>query len=839
MCKTFRILKTLLLLVLVLVSYGALAQTKLFRGTIRDIHSEEIVPFASVKFNNSEQGKLSDSSGCFSFRFDNGWPNDSLQITYVGYQDYNLVFDSTLLSKEKDGVINFTIYLERGKYTAEVVVKRKIDKGLLMWRRIVRKKPLNDRYRFKNFSYELYNKLELDLKNINKEKISQARLMRPFKFIFENVDTSEGATVLPVYLTESISDYYFQKSPLKRREVFRASKVMGVNNESVAKLLGGMDQNVNFYSNFIPVMDKQFVSPISDNGDAYYNYKVLDTQFIGGRRFFHLIFIPRRKGENTFEGDCWVHDTTFAIQKMNLRLSKDANINFVEKLSLIQEYQLLNDSTWFLSKDKFVVDIAPLGKTTFSFIGKKTTTYKNILINNDSIPRELSKNKIIEEVILPKAAQDKDDEYWTVSRHEELNKSEQGVYKMIDTLLKMPVFQKYTDWINFIGTGYKKIGNFEIGPWYNWLSWNSLEGYRTRFDLGTNKYFNKKLYLHGYLAYGFTDRKLKYKADALYVLNKSPRTSIYASYLKDIDWGQTYYDEISQDNIFALAIRKSGVPIKFMQVEEKKLELFKETPSGFSVTLTGSNKSFEPLRNLPPKEIFGINGKDGPITSTEFSVKFRYAYLEKFLDGNYWRVSLGSPLPIVDFKFTKGVSGILNSGYNYSRISASVSDYKKIAPFGSLYFIAFGGQTFGTLPYMLLDIAPGNEIYYYNKYAFNLMNRYEYLHDKYAGFNFEHNIGNGLFKYIPITRKLKFRQFYTVRGLWGSLNEENRALNMPSSSPYQFESLNGRTYMELGTGVDNIFKLFRFDFFWRVLPRPLPPEPVKRFGVFGSFRVVF
>jgi hypothetical protein len=119
------------------------------------------------------------------------------------------------------------------------------------------------------------------------------------------------------------------------------------------------------------------------------------------------------------------------------------------------------------------------------------------------------------------------------------------------------------------------------------------------------------------------------------------------------------------------------------------------------------------------------------------------------------------------------------------------------------------------------------------------MNRYEYLHDKYAGFNFEHNIGNGLFKYIPITRKLKFRQFYTVRGLWGSLNEENRALNMPSTSPYQFESLNGRTYMELGTGVDNIFKLFRFDFFWRVLPRPLPPEPVKRFGVFGSFRVVF
>ena len=74
-------------------------------------------------------------------------------------------------------------------------------------------------------------------------------------------------------------------------------------------------------------------------------------------------------------------------------------------------------------------------------------------------------------------------------------------------------------------------------------------------------------------------------------------------------------------------------------------------------------------------------------------------------------------------------------------------------PFGSIYYNVFAGQTFGTNPYMLLDIAPGNEIYYYNKYAFNLMNRYEFVHDKYAGVNFEHNIGNGLLGFIPLLRK--------------------------------------------------------------------------------------
>jgi hypothetical protein len=138
---------------------------------------------------------------------------------------------------------------------------------------------------------------------------------------------------------------------------------------------------------------------------------------------------------------------------------------------------------------------------------------------------------------------------------------------------------------------------------------------------------------------------------------------------------------------------------------------------------------------------------------------------------------------------------------------------------------------------MFLNIAPGNEIYYYNKYAFNLMNRYEYITDRYAGVIFEHNIGNGIFRLIPPTRILKFRQFWNIKMLWGSLSEENKALNFTNGHP--FEDLGGKPYMEIGTGVDNILKFFRLDLVWRVLPQPLPPESYKRFGVFGSFRIGF
>ncbi|MGN6416184.1 MAG: DUF5686 family protein, partial [Pseudobacter sp.] len=200
---------------------------------------------------------------------------------------------------------------------------------------------------------------------------------------------------------------------------------------------------------------------------------------------------------------------------------------------------------------------------------------------------------------------------------------------------------------------------------------------------------------------------------------------------------------------------------------------------------------------------------------------------------------MGCYFHIVFFFYTWGLCVVLNSFFYYNKIHASISDYSKIPPFGTLYYNVFAGRTYGKLPYMMLDVAPGNEIYYYNKYAFNLMNRYEYLHDRYAGVNVEHNIGPGLFRFIPLTRKFKFRQFWSAKALWGGLSDENKAYNMPVGSPYIFESLDGKPYVELGTGVDNIFKLFRVDFLWRVSPTPLPKEQVKKFGVFFSFKLSF
>ena len=456
----------------------AQSQTKTVKGEVLDKQSDEPIPFVSIRFLLRGGGELTDSLGHFSISLNNISSKDTLQITSVGYTPLQIP-----VTDLKDSLF-ITVQLVLLPPKHEIVIKTKYSRALWFWRKIIAHKPENDRSKFDNFGYEVYNKLELDLNNINKEKLGKNFILKPLRFVLDYVDsTSEKEPYLPVYLTETLSDYYYQRDPRKTREVIKATITNGIDNESYIKQLGTTYQNVNVYDNSIPVFDKKYVGPFSDNADDFYNFKLLDTQYLAGRRLVHFAFTPKRPGGDLFTGDCWVHDTSFSIQKIMLRPSEDANLNFISGLTLIQEFKPLSDSIWFLYKDKFVADVTPIGKNRIGFKARKTATYKNVLINSDVVIANLDSNKSNEDILLKKDAQNKPDSFWIQKRHEPLNSNEQTVYKVLDTLEKNKTYRFYRDGLNFLTTGTYDIGNIRIGPWYYWLTGNSYEGTRVRFDI--------------------------------------------------------------------------------------------------------------------------------------------------------------------------------------------------------------------------------------------------------------------------------------------------------------------------------------------------------------------
>ncbi len=807
----------------------AKAQSLSFSGTVQDAHTRESIAYASIYFQKSGIGKTSDSAGNFSFVL-NRPGTDTLIITYVGYKLAKIP-----LKGIKDNS-RMVVQLERGMAQNDVFVKVKLNKGLFLWKKIMSKKKQYNRYNLSNFGYEAYNKLEIDIKNFKPDKLKNNFLLKPFSFVFDNIDsTSEKDPFLPAYLLESISDYAYQKSPKKFVENIKASNTKGFANESMSKLLGVMNQNVNIYGNYINVMDRDFVSPFNENADDYYNFSVPDTQIVNGRKTFHFVFKPKRLGQNTFEGDAWVVAQTFQIQKISLYLAKGANINYIDRISIFQEFIPLNDTVYFLNRDKFFADFNVLGKNSLTLIGRKTTSYRDIVISSDSLT-SLFKEQNIEELVKTDArVANKNDEDWNAMRHDTLSVNEKAIYTTVDKLLAMPKFQKYQRNIRFLSIGYMDIGNYEIGPWFNWISANQWEGNRFRFDLGTNPGFHKNIYLHGYLAYGTTDQKFKGKMEAYWILKRAPnRFRLHLLYSNDIDHGISQMGDVSQDNIFSSLVRKKNITRKFLQLREVRFEAYKELGKGFSTEFFVSRRQFTPLQNLP---YTFPTAKGVPLTSFAVAVQLRFAYLEQFIDGDYFRYSIGTKYPIVELMLVKGIPNIFQSAYNYSKVSLTIRDFVKISPYGSIKYKVFAGKVKGTLPFTFLENHPGNDFYYLNSSAFNLMTRFQYLSDQYAGINFEHNIGSGLFRFVPLTRKLKWRQFWNIKSLWGSLSQENLALN--NNGAEYFKTVNGKNYLEIGTGIDNIFKVIRFDFIWSIPPKGSTIPQISRFGIFGSLQFQF
>lgn len=816
-----------------LIHFYSIAQETIITGRITDVLTNEPVPFANIAFRGTTIGTNSDMDGRYALR--TFTPGDSLTASFIGYTSV-----TQKIRQGQEQVINFVLKVNRVELK-EVVIKAGENPANILLRLIIDHKDDNEKEHLESFSYETYNKLEFDITEIP-ENFKKNKLIKPFAFIFDKVDSSitNEKPSIPFFMTESLSDYYFRKNPRAKKEHIRASKVSGMENTTITEFLGDMYQNIDVYDNYIDIFGKSFVSPISNAGIAFYKYYLTDSMFIDNMWCYKLKFKPRRKQELTFTGDCWVHDTTFAIKKINMRIADDANINFVNDLAVIKEYNRVDGKNWMIIKDLLVIDFKAREKGV-GLIGRKSTSYKNFKIN-EQIDDKMFKGP--EEAIVADDAADKDESFWNTARHDSLSKREKDIYALVDTIKSLPAFKTYIDVITLFITGYKQFGNFpvEFGPYFTIASFNSVEGARFRLGGRTSDDFSTKVEFNGYGAYGVKDMRFKYKAGFKYFISKKPRQSFVISYKNDVTQLASSDNAFQDDNILTSLFRRSPSS-KLNNVIEKKASYEIEWLPGFSNRITLNHSDYVPLGELVTEPVFYfINEEENNtvqkrITTAEVSLFTRFLYREKFVNGRTGRISLGSIYPLVQLNYTLGLRGVYNSDFNYHKLNFRISDSYKINPIGYMYYSLEAGKVFGTVPYPLLVLHPGNESYFYDQLSFNLMNYFEFASDQYASLLLSHHFDGFFLNKIPLMRKLKWREVATAHAVIGSLSDRNRNIIIKPLDQQKYFYDFKYPYVELGAGVENILKIFRFDVIWRL--SYLNHENTVPFGFRGSIQLIF
>ncbi len=780
----------------------AYSQLTRVTGKVIDAQSKELIPFASIYFSDKSKGTVSDFEGNFIIETSTG--PDSLIVTSVGYSVKKLA-----IQKYQVQQINILLEEEVGSLN-EITVSVTENPAYRIIRNVISNKKNFRRETIKSYSYESYNKSKIGLRELD-EDLKKQFYLKPFAFFFENMDTTDGKPYLPVMLLETVSDNFYQKDGNKQKEIIKATRLSGMKNESIGKLFSNLALNVYVYDDFLLMFNKNFISPVSSSCFRHYDYELLDSGYVDNNWCYKVRYFPSRKQELTLSGIMWVRDSTFTIKEIDAKAGQEINLNFVTSFGLRQTYMDVESKSLTAEEQLYIYGevLVPHSGKTQKFFASRSTSNKNFNLN-PSFTNSFFDDKAT--TIVEKEAGEKDNSYWESVRHDTLSNSEQALYHLTDSLKNTKAFKRYL----VLFKGYIPVKKIEFGPIYKVYSYNPVEGNKFRLGFRTNPKLSRRILLDGYGAYGLRDEKIKYGAGITYFRKKDPDEIISFRVKHDIEQlGFSQVTFMRPDNLLN-ALFKISAQNRLNFIDEYKLYYEKFWTQHLSNKLQIRNATIRPVGKLEyNKETPGTNDtvNVSSITTTEVSIYTHYAYKEKFLRGDYRRISLGTPYPVFDAAVVLGIKNLLGSNYSYQKIALSVRQRLRIKNIGYTRYRAEAGKIFGTLPYPLLELHNGNQTIFYDDYIFNSMRFFEFVSDQYVNVQLSHHFDGYFFNKIPLIRKLKWREVISFKGVMGSLSDKNKAQMVLLPEMY---SLAKEPFLEAGVGIENIFRVIRLDGIWRL-----------------------
>lgn len=827
--------KIVFLLASLFTVWIANGQNTIIKGIVTDSITGEGLPYVSLIFKGTTIGTATDGDGNFSFSASTDVRN--LEVSYLGY-------DTKEIKIVPGKTNNLDIKLAPNGITLnEVVVKPKKEKyskkenpAVKFVKQVIASRESNDPRNHDYFQYDQYEKMVFAMNDYQPKPKKNGKPGK-FDFLIDFVDTLDvGTTILPVSEKEKVESVYYRKEPKSERRVVKGNKSSGVDEifsrDGIQQFLNEVFREVDIFKNDIPLFLQRFVSPLSTIGPNYYKYYLLDTVNVNGQKCVDLGFVPFNSETFGFTGHLFVTlDSTFFVQKAVLNVPKDINLNFVSGMTIEQTFERTPDSTRIITKDDINVNFK-LSEKSKGMYARRLNIYSNHSFDEPDAERALV-FKESSPVITLKDAYQQSEDFWTSNRPEEaIKKNPNSVEKLMAKFRSVPIFYITEKVVSVLVSGYIPTNKdplkskFEFGPMNTAISGNAIEGARFRVGGTTTTAFSKNLFFDGYMAYGTKDEKLKYDALVEYSFNdrkeyrkEFPLNSIRLEYMYDINQLGQQYMYASKDNMFLAWKRQKDTRATYLRQAE--LTYYHEHYNGLAYGAVVRNRR-EYATEYAVFDRIGPDGTISPVKSydmTELELKFRYAKDEKFYQTRNIRYPITFDALIFNFSHVMAKKNLLGSSYDYHRTDIGIQKRFWFSAFGYIDLITKAGKVWNKVPYPLLILPNANLSYTIQPESYTNMNAMEFISDEYASWDLTYYMNGNLLNRLPLVKKLKWREVFCFRGMWGHLTEKNNPMNggeglylFPDGS-YTFGKA---PYMEASVGIENIFKFLRLDYVWRL-----------------------
>lgn len=434
-------LKRLLIALLALAApfTAALAQS-LLTGTVVDSKTGDKLPFVNV-VNTSGGKTLTDVDGHFKMPFRAG----RLRISVVGYETKTLRVTSaqdTILCKLtpiESTLGSATVVGHKTKYS------RKNNPAVELMRHVIAAKKASDLHEHDYFSIDKYSKLTFAFNEVT-EKIFEDGKFKHFPFLKDHVEVCNetGKLILPISVDETVTRQIYRKNPRTEKNIIIGQQSNGINEllntgDIMTTMLKDCFTDVDIYKDEVRLLQYPFTSPISTSSAiGFYRYFIVDTLLVNNTdRCIQVDFTPNNPQDFGFSGSLYVMaDSTYRIRKVDMGIPVRSDVNFVENMRILQEFDALPTGEQVLTRDDMLVQLK-LASFIQKFQVKRTTEYSNFAFS--PIPDKAFRFK--GETLTEANANMRDEEFWEEHRGEQLSKSEGSMNSFINKLQQVKGFK--------------------------------------------------------------------------------------------------------------------------------------------------------------------------------------------------------------------------------------------------------------------------------------------------------------------------------------------------------------------------------------------------------------
>ena len=264
---------TILLVLIANVLYSQLT----IKGKIVDEFNNPM-PFVNVFLKNTTYGTTTDDNGKFFLKTKKY--RGTLEISFIGFQT------QTLKVNQKTKYLN--VVLKEGTNELEEVIvvsrpkkrlKKKENPAYRILKEIWKRKRKNGLDLVDYYQYKKQTSIEIGLNNLDTLFLKRI-FKKEYKQAINQVKyDSDGINYyIPIFLNEQVTNVYGNNVTNNVRNDIEAEKSEGLGAQGfVFDRMSNTFQNVDVFKNNITLLRKSFVSPLSTDGFATYDYVLYDS----------------------------------------------------------------------------------------------------------------------------------------------------------------------------------------------------------------------------------------------------------------------------------------------------------------------------------------------------------------------------------------------------------------------------------------------------------------------------------------------------------------------------------------------------------------------------------